>query len=159
MKTIVLFARHNTGVIALSHLWALGHNVKVVTNDMNVVSVAKLYGCELVGAEYMGTFDMVLSVHWDKIIPTFLFNRKPAVNIHPCLFKYKGKDPIRKHIDNKDTVGSVAAHHMIDKVDEGKLICEYMFDTGVCRSYGEFYNTAFLYYYKTINKVLETVFR
>jgi len=159
MKTIVLFARRNTGLYCLSHLWALGYDVKVVTDDRDIADTAKMYGCEIVSTDKMGSFDLVLSVHWHKIIPTYLFKRKPAVNIHPCLFKYKGHDPVRRHIDNKDTVGSVAAHYMTDTVDEGELINEYLFETGVCKSYGEFYNVAFFYYYKTINKVLKTIFK
>ena len=142
----------------LSHLVALGHNVKVITDDTNIVDLGDEYGCQFVTPGTMCYFDLVLSIHWHKIIPVELFNKKPAVNIHPCLFKYKGKNPIERYIKNGDTVGSVAAHHMTEVVDEGELICEIEFETGVVKTYQEFYDAALPIYYQTLSEVLKKVF-
>jgi len=158
MKTVVLFTRRNVGMYCLSHLVALGYRVKVVSDDIFVSWLAGEYGCEFVTQETMGDFDLVLSVHWHRIIPVELFNGKPAVNVHPCLKWYRGADPIKKYISNMNTVGSVAAHHMTDIVDDGELICEVEFETGVVKTYAEFYNTALPIYYEVLSEVLKKVF-
>lgn len=154
---IVLYTRRNVGVYCLSHLVALGHEVKVITDDANVSWLAGEYGCELVVFETMGEFDLFLSIHGNKIVPMKYLEGGAAVNIHPCLFKYKGHDPIKKYLENGDTVGSVGAHYMTEKVDEGELICEIAFETGKIDTYAEFYNIALPTYYEVVSEVLNRV--
>lgn len=154
-KTIVLYGRRNTGMVVLPYLVVLGYNVKVVSNDELVLWMAKSLGCEVVTIDNMGDFQIFISVHGDKIVPMKYLEGKKAYNIHPCLFKYKGHNPIKIYIENKDTIGSVGCHIMTDKVDEGDVVCEYVFETGVVDSYASFYNIAMPYYFKVIDKILK----
>lgn len=156
MKTIVLFTRRNVGMAALSYLTALGHKVKVITDDEDVLWLAKTLSCELVTMWEMGDYDILLSVHWHKVIPNE-YLLKPSINIHPCLFKYKGHNPIKRYIENKDTKGSVGCHYMTNVIDEGELIYEVFFDTPVCSTYADYYNVALPYYFKAIKTVIENV--
>lgn len=151
---IVLYGRRNVALIALSYLSALGHTVKVVSDDGNVFWLAKRLGCDIVKLETMGDFDIFISVHGWQIVPMEYLEGKMAYNIHPCLFKYKGHNPIKRYIENKDTIGSVACHMMTEVVDEGELVYEYKFETGVVNSYAEYYNIATPFYYKILDKIL-----
>lgn len=159
MKTVVLFGRRNTGLLALSVLVAKGYVVKVVSDDENILWLAKELNCEVVNIDAMGNFDIVLSVHWDKIIPTEYFQNKPACNIHPLLFKYKGKNPVQKYIENKDTLASVESHYMENIVDEGEVIHQEFFYTPECKSYADFYNIALPFYFKSLSTTLDKITR
>lgn len=153
-KTIVLYGRRNTGMVVLPYLVALGYSVKVISNDELVLDMADSLGCEVVTIDNMRWFNIFISVHGDKIVPMEYLEGKAAYNIHPCLFKYKGHNPIKRYIENMDTVGSVGCHIMTDKVDEGEVVCEYLFQTGVIKSYADYYNIALPYYFKVVDKIL-----
>ena len=47
-----------------------------------------------------------------------------GINVHPCLYAYKGTNPIGRMLKDGKTRASVGVHKMTDKVDEGKLIVE-----------------------------------
>lgn len=155
MKAVVLFGRRNTGLIALSLLVAKGYVVKVISDGKDILWLAATLGCEIVDMDSMGEFDLVLSVHWNKIIPVEYFNNKPAINIHPCLSKYPGKDPISKYIKNMDMVGSVSSHWMIEKADAGEVIYEEYFPTPLCINHSDFYNVALPVYFRVIDETLK----
>ncbi|HEY6435057.1 MAG TPA: formyltransferase family protein, partial [Ignavibacteriaceae bacterium] len=114
-----------------------------------------VYGCELVDLESIGEFDLVISVHWNKIIPIKYFNGKPAFNIHPCLDLYRGKNPVKKYIENKNRISSITSHYMIEEVDAGAEIYSETFFTGVVNTYQEFYDIALPFYFRVLNKTLE----
>lgn len=154
---ILLYTRRNTGVIALSLLVALGHNVSVITDDDNVRRLAKELNCPEIKLEDDWISDLLLSVHGNRIIPEEKLSKQISINVHPVLFKYKGHNPIKRYIDNKDKMGSVAAHYMVAEVDAGKVICEQFFMTGVVKTYAEFYNTALPYYVSVIIETLKIV--
>lgn len=159
MKIIVLYGRRNVAVCALSFLVANGYTVKVISDDKDVIWMANILNCEILdGWGNMGKYDLFLSVHGDKVIPMIYLLGRPAVNVHPCLFKYKGHNPIKRYIANKDTNGSVEAHIMETKPDSGAVIAGSYFETGVVNSYAEYYNIALQHYYITINKVLKYIF-
>lgn len=158
MKTIILYTRRNVGLIALSYLVAKGHMVRVLTDDQQVKWLAKKLNCGVIsGFDQMGDYDLFLSVHGWKIVPDKYLNEGKAVNVHPCLFKFKGHDPIARYIANGETLASVGAHQMTSVVDEGELVYEEFFDTPVCKNYADFYNVAFYHYFTVIDKILEQV--
>jgi methionyl-tRNA formyltransferase len=70
--------------------------------------------------------DLLLSVHGREIIDddTLHKPRFSGVNLHPCLNKYKGRDPIEKLILSGDHQASVGAHFMTNILDSGNIICE-----------------------------------
>lgn len=161
MKKILLFTRRNVGLISLSYLIARGHKVYVISDDADVLWLALSLGAiarpHIKYVKDFGDFDMVLSVHWNKVIPVEYFNGKPAVNVHPLLTWYKGKNPVSRYIENKNTSASVESHYMTDVVDEGEVICREFFETEVIDSYASFYNIALPYYFRIIERTLKIV--
>ena len=157
MKIIILYARRQTGVTALLYLVAKGYKVVVISDDEYLLALAKDLGVERTVLEMIPwmKFDLFLCVHGNKILPKELLIEGKFVNVHPCLFKYKGQNPIKRYILGQDTDATVESHYMVEKVDEGKVICEVGFTTPVCKTYAEFYNIAIGHYILTIKKTLE----
>jgi len=158
MKTVVLYTRRNVGLCALSYLVAQGLVVKVISDDENVLWMADCLGCEIITIETMGDdFDIFICVHGNKIIPKEYLVVGKSYNIHPCLYKYSGHNPIRRYIINEDTEATIEAQEMILEVDAGKVIHREDFYTGKCVNYADFYNIALPYYFKTIDRLLKIV--
>ena len=66
---------------------------------------------------------ILLSVHGREIVPAKILKEyKYCVNVHPFYNKYKGIRPVKRALENKEEVGEVTSHYMIEKVDEGKII-------------------------------------
>ena len=157
MKTIILFTRRNTGLIALSHLVALGHNVMVVTDDDNVKWMAARLGCKLVSQEDLVNYkyDYVFSVHWHRKIPMWAMPDNNGVNFHPCLtIGLKGKDPISRYIQTGMAHATIDSHYMTSQIDEGEVIHTENILMCMPKSHAEFYNEAFPYYWKCIDETL-----
>jgi methionyl-tRNA formyltransferase len=151
---IVLYTRRNVGMYCLSHLVALGHDVSVITDDLRVMWLAERYGCSVVSLDTMGEFDLFLCIHGNKIIPERYLRDGYMVNIHPCLYKYKGHNPIKRYILGKDTEATVESQWMIEEVDAGDVIHREDFITPICNNYADFYNVAMTYYYKCLDETL-----
>ena len=67
--------------------------------------------------------DLLFCVHGRQILKKDMLSIG-CVNVHPCLYKYKGLRPIKKLLEDKNTKASVGVHWMSEKVDEGKIIIE-----------------------------------
>lgn len=155
--TIILYCRRNVGMIALSYLKAKGYVVKVITDDTNIMWLAESLGCELVSLDTMGEFDLFICVHGNKIIDKKYLQYGKMINVHPCLAKYPGHNPIFKYIQNGDRKATVESQYLIEQVDAGEVIHQEHFDTTICLSYGEFYNQAFSYYWKVLDRTLKKI--
>lgn len=154
MKTIILYTRRNVGLCALSFLVAKGFNVKVISDDENILWMAEKLLCDVVELDSMGGFDLFICCHGNKIIPEKYLQEKKFINVHPCL-KYKGHNPIKRYIANGDTEGSVEVQWLINEVDAGEVIHGEYFSTPVIQDYASFYNIALPFYFKAISKTLE----
>ena len=156
MKTIILYCRRQTGVAALLYLVAKGYRVFVISDDENVIGLARELGVGLTTLEVVPhlTFDLFLCVHGNKLIPKEYLVEGKFVNVHPCLYKYKGHNPIKRYILGMDTDATVEAHFMTDVIDDGQVIYGVKFETPVCKTYAEFYNVALKYYFTVIKNVL-----
>lgn len=157
MKTIILYGRRNTGLIALSMLVALGYEVRVITDCGKIKWLATILNCEVIDEEKIGQFDLLLSVHWHKKVEQNILDKGICVNVHPMLGVYNGHNPIKRYIDNKDTDANVCSHYMTDEFDKGELIYEVGFETPVCKTYADFYNVAMPFYYMLIDRTLKIV--
>ena len=155
--TIVLYANRNTGLIALLYLLSRGYTVKIITEDVAIRDMADLLQLEVVDFDTMGEFDLLICCHGRKIIDKKYLVPGKFLNIHPCLFKYKGHNPIKRYIENKDTLASVECQYLIEEVDGGAVIAREEFETPVISDYAEFYNIAFPYYVKCLKAVLDLV--
>lgn len=157
-RVIILYTRRNVGMYCLSYLVSKGFVVKVITDDDHVKWLAGNLDCDLIDFESIGNFDLFICIHGNKIIEESILNKGMFINIHPCLFKYKGHNPIRKYIKNGDTLGSVESQKMILEVDSGDVIHQEFFHTNKCNTYAEFYNEALPYYFMVLSKTLEKIF-
>jgi len=152
---IILYPRRNVGLYCLSHLIALGHRVSVITDDKNVEWLAGVYGCKTVDFDTMGEFDLFACIHGNKIIDKKYLIEGKFINVHPCLYKYKGHNPIKRYILNEDEEGSVEVQYMIEEVDAGEVIHREDFYTGRVNTFEVFYNIALPYYFKAIDRAFE----
>jgi len=156
MKKLILYGRRNTGMVVLPYLVAKGYEVKVISDDKDVIWVAKDLKCGITTIEEMGDdYDLFICVHGDKIIPKQFLRNGKMINIHPCLRWYHGHNPIKRYIEDKRVTGSVEAQYLIEKVDAGDLICGEIFRTPVCNTYQDFYNIALPYYTRVISSALK----
>ena len=98
MKTIIFYGRTQVGSVVLSYLVAKGYVVKVIPEDRLVRDLCGYYGLEIVTLNTMGDFDLFICCHGQKIIPERYLQKGKFINMHSCLWKYKGKDPIKRYI-------------------------------------------------------------
>lgn len=155
MTTILLYCRRNVGLCALSYFVAAGFRVKVISDCEDILALARNLRCEIVTQETAGDYDYLFSVHWNRIIPEKYLKLNRCVNWHPLLHKYSGQNPVRKYIDNGDTMASLGAHIMTEKVDEGPRVDLIMFGLGKVSSYAEFYNAILPVYFQSFRRVLD----
>lgn len=149
---IVFYGRTQVGSVVLSYLVAKGHEVKIIPEDEIIKSLGNMYGLEEVTFKTMEPFDVFVSCHGEKFVPN---TDRRYINMHSCLWKYKGKDPISRYIANKDTDASIESHFMTDKFDEGEVINRQLFKTPVVKTHGEYFNLALPHYYKCIDETLK----
>jgi methionyl-tRNA formyltransferase len=153
----ILYANRNTGMCVLSYLLVQGYNIKVITEDEDVKTLCGFYGIEIVTLETMGEFDLFICCHGKKIIKSEYLQSGKFINIHPCLFKYKGHNPIKRYINNGDSIGTVESQYLIEEVDAGDVIYKSEFTTGKVNTYAEFYNIAIPHYFKVIHETLKKI--
>ena len=158
MKTIIFYGRTQVGSVVLSYLVAKGYRVKVIPEDDIVRSLCRFYELEIVTLDTMGEFDLFVCCHGEKIIPEGYLQDKKFINMHSCLWKYKGKDPINRYIVNKDTEASIESHYMVKEVDAGEVIARVPFTTPVVKTHGEYFNIALPHYYKCIDQAIRVIF-
>jgi methionyl-tRNA formyltransferase len=92
--------------------------------------------------------DILVSVHGREIVTSNLLSlpRLGAINVHPYLYKYKGKDPVKRALKDKNYKASVGVHKMTEKIDEGKVIIEKFINVDNAKSENEIYNILYPYY-------------
>lgn len=159
---IVLYCNRNVGLIALSHLVSLGHEVSVICDkgEENISWLAERLGCEILSFDGgWGEFDLFLCVHGRKLIPKERLIDGKFVNVHPLLEQeLKGKDPVARFLKSKLVAASVSSHYMTAIPDEGEIIETVYFKTDGVKDHAGFYNEALKWYFvlidKTITKIL-----
>lgn len=162
IKNIILYGRRTPCWIALYHLKDKGYNIKVVSDDRNVLFVAQKLGIEVRSFEERGFCDLFICIHGTRILTKHELGQSFCVNIHPALELYRGKNPIGRYIENKNIDGSVSSHFMTEIVDAGKIIDTQYFETPICNSHADFYNIAYIHYIncldETLKKIIENKF-
>lgn len=103
--------------------------------------------------------DLLISVHSREIIPMEILNatRIGGINVHPCLFEYKGRDPIERFVRDGKTRASVGVHRMIKEVDCGETLAEIFvdIDRGTINTVAEVYNILYPLYCYVLFDVLK----
>ena len=103
--------------------------------------------------------DLLVCCHGRDILKKDILNipKFGCINLHPCLYKYKGARPITRLLEDKETKASVAAHYMTEKIDEGETIVEKFVDIACCKTEEEVYNVLYLYYSLALLEALERI--
>lgn len=150
---IVFYGGRQSGMVALLTLLALKHEVVcVIPVDDPVERAAKSFKLNIKKpedindkkfVEYLKNLKSGLLVccHGRKILKKDILTIK-AINLHPCLYKYKGADPIGRMLKDKETKASVGVHWMTEDVDRGEVIVEEFLTTkgsNVMEIYNELY--------------------
>ena len=122
------------GVIGLLATKAIGHKVLSVVSYSEDLSLTaeNMDLCVYNSVQDRGfvndvlNCDILLSVHGREIIKKNIFElpKIASLNVHPFLYHYKGSDPIRRAIKDKNWNASVGCHHITDIVDGGEVVEE-----------------------------------
>lgn len=101
--------------------------------------------------------DILVSVHGREIVPKDLFElpKLGGINVHPCLYKYKGKNPIERLLEEGVTKASIGIHYMAEDVDSGEVIIEREVDVSGKKSVEEVYNQLYPYYAFSIIEAID----
>lgn len=150
---IVFYGGRVAGTIALLTLMALGHKVVcVVPVDSPVAKTAKNLKLNIKKPKdinnkkfvnYLKSLkpNFLVCCHGRKILKKDILAIH-AFNLHPCLYKYPGADPIGRMLKEGNKKASVASHWMTEKVDRGKVIVEKFLEvqgSNVIEVYNELY--------------------
>lgn len=161
---IIFYGGEKAGMITLLAIMAKGHKVlSVIYADNLVKSVADMLGLPAFDEKcinndfYTTTWkyqrpDLFVCCHGRKIIKKPLLDEN-WINIHPCLYKYKGLSPIKRALEDGNTLFSVGCHYMTDKVDEGMVYVENFIRSDK-KTEIEVYNDLYPLYVKTIIETL-----
>ncbi|MDD5145045.1 MAG: formyltransferase family protein [Candidatus Pacebacteria bacterium] len=134
---IIFYGGRMAGTISLLTLIALGHKVVcVIPVDSPVERTAKNLKLNVKNPKdinskrfvnYLKSLkpDYFICCHGRKILKKEMLSAGvPAFNLHPCLYKYPGADPISRMLKDGINKASVASHWMVEKVDRGEVIVE-----------------------------------
>lgn len=100
--------------------------------------------------------DLLLSVHGREAVGSDLLKlpKYGCINMHPYLYKYKGRDPVGRALRDGEFKASIGVHMMDDKIDSGSVIREEFVDVAGSKDRDSIYNKLYPYYSKVLIKVL-----
>lgn len=167
---IVYLGGKQAGMIGLLSLLSINCNViGVVSYDDIVEMIAEKQNLDIFHSIEENGFkdlaeksDILVSCHGREIIPAEIFTlpRLASINVHPCLYKYKGKDPIGRLLEDGESKASVGVHHITEELDSGEVILEKFVDVSDKNSVEGVYNKLYPYYSEAIidavRKIKET---
>lgn len=165
---IIFYGGRQAGAVSLLTLLALGHKVVcVIPVDEPVESVARSFALSVKKptnineekfVEYVKKLkpDLFVCCHGRQILKTPLLNTVKALNMHPCLYKYKGADPIKRLLEDGNKKASVGIHWMTEKVDRGKVLVE-KFKNIESNSIVGVYNELYPLYSQTLVEALSKI--
>src|SRR3989441_7026430 len=161
MKLVMMLGQP-AGLVALLTCQAEGHEVlAVATRDQAIewycrVSDLPIHHESIAWRDGLTEADVLLSVHGREIIPAEVLNlpRHGGINLHPCLWKYKGADPVGRLLADQGTMASVGAHWMTAEVDAGPRVYEYFRSVEGCSTREQVYARLYPVYTLVTRQVL-----
>jgi len=167
---VAFYGCQTAGIIILLMLISKKVRVKyVITEDRNIKNVATSFGLKikqksaLDDANFINTLakdiDFFICCHGKKILSSKFVKNIKSINFHPCLYKYKGANPVERLIADGNPLASVASHWMTEVVDGGKTIVEeYIKIKDVKRkTAADIYNLLYPLYLKVLIKTLDKI--
>ncbi len=103
--------------------------------------------------------DLLVSVHGREIVPKKVFEipRLGGINVHPCLYRYKGSNPVGRLLQDECTQASVGVHRMTKALDLGDVLVEEFIDVAGKQSIEEIYNALYPFYAIALIKAIGEV--
>lgn len=153
------------GIIGALTLISKGHKfISVVSYSEKLSRILAFFNIPIYSSIHNQYFiaalrraDILVSVHGREILNTqhLSLPKYGCINVHPYLYKYKGADPIRKALIDKNFKASVGVHKMEAEIDSGEVIYEEFVDTAGSNTIGEIYNKLYPYYSIALLKALD----
>jgi len=133
---------------------AYDENVEMISKELHIPTFNTIYDKEFV--EHLAKSDLLISIHGKEIVPENLLSlpKIGCINVHPCLYKYKGRDPIIKLLKDGETKASVGVHWMTGSIDSGQVIAEEFVDVTGLKNVTDVYNALYPYYSFVLLKTL-----
>lgn len=168
---IIFYGARQAGLISLLTLMALKENIVcVIPCDDLVEKIAKRFNLKIFKPQSLNTPssidyikklkpDLFVCCHGREILKKDLLTilKFNSINIHPCLYKYKGAHPIKRLLRDKETKASVAVHYMTEEIDQGEVIIENFVNVKECKTEIEVYNKLYPYYSFTLLDALKKI--
>jgi len=161
---VVFLGGRQAGCVGLLAVIAAGHRIQgVVVYDSIVETLAARLGLPTFASikqpeveRLLSDSDLLVSVHCREIVPKKLLElpHLGGINVHPCLYRYKGSNPIDRLLQDGCTRASVGVHRMTESVDEGEVLAEEFVDVAGKRSVDEVYNVLYPFYASVLLKAL-----
>lgn len=166
---IIFYGGKQAGLIGLLSIKAAGHKIAcVVPADETVEMAAKKLKLRVFkpkdinskkSIDFLRKFncDLLVCCHGRKILEKSLLElpKKGCINVHPCLFKYKGAGPIGRLLADGGKKASVGIHFMTEKIDCGKTLVEKFISIGDEKNVLEVYNILYPLYAIAIIEAIE----
>lgn len=145
--------------------------VYVVPQDNNISTVARQYKIKTLTKSSLNkkpvisklkkNIDVFICCHGKTILLEAFVTNIKSVNIHPCLYLYKGAKPVQRLIADKNPKASVGSHFMTKEIDLGKVLVEYFtnIDDIEKKTEAEIYSQLYPIYVKVLNKTLDKLRR
>jgi len=153
------------GCISLLTLFAAGCTpTAVATSDELVGRLAETLGLPMFSSihdpgfqESLSRSDLLVSVHGREIVPDRMLNVPPlgGINVHPCLYRYKGANPVARLLQDGNRMASVGVHRMTQKIDEGDVLIEEFVQVEQEETVIEVYNALYPSYAIALTKALK----
>ena len=133
--------------------------VSMTAKEFCIPIFKTIYDKEFV--ENLSKCDLLISIHGREIVPKeFLSLPKiDCINVHPCLYKYKGKNPIQQLLKDKSSKASVGVHYMTEKIDGGETLIEEFVDIKGLDGVESIYNALYPHYSSVLSKALDIIER
>jgi UDP-2,4-diacetamido-2,4,6-trideoxy-beta-L-altropyranose hydrolase len=161
---VVFLGGRQAGCVGLLTVIAAGCRIQgVVAYDSTVDTLATRLGLPLFASvkqpeleRLLSDSDLLVSVHSREIVPKRLLGLPHfgGINVHPCLYRYKGSNPIGRLLEDGCTQASVGVHRMTESIDEGEVLVEEFVDVSGKRSVEEVYNVLYPFYTSALLKAL-----
>jgi len=165
--SICVMAGKQAGVIGILTILAKGYRIlSVVAYDPLVKIICREFNLPICDSLQNKSFlrvlkksDLLISIHGREIVPEdLLFVPKyNCINVHPCLYKYKGKEPVKQLLKDKNKKASVGVHYMTHKLDQGKVIVEEFINVKGLTDVESIYNALYPYYSLALSKALNYI--
>lgn len=165
---VAFYGGQTAGVVVLLALLAKNKDIRfVIAEDEKVAKLAKIFDLQIKPKKFLDKknfikvlkheVDFLICCHGKKILGVDLVNNLKCINLHPCLYKYKGARPIKRLIEDANPKASVASHWMTGRVDQGKVILEKfkVIHNVKNKTEAEVYNELYPLYLEVISKTLE----